>query len=305
MSARAIALLATVTLLLGGCASGGPSLLRRDDSSAQEVERLKQHIVELQRQVRVNEVELGRLRDRIQLLEGSGRAVRSTAPGSRRATPPAVSEPTTEPIAPPRYVPPPDEEPPRRPADRSRETAGIEESNLKLPPSAAERTAGSSPPPPADVVVGSAEDSLELAEPPTASGPAEAAPAVVITPAAQALYDQGYSLHNQGRYVDAEATFRRFLQSYPNTALSDNAQYWIGEARLARGDHRGALSAFFETVERYPEGNKVPDALLKAARSLQATGDLGGARMTYDELVRRFPNTAAAAVAEEERSALP
>jgi tol-pal system protein YbgF len=304
MSARSITLDAALTLLLAGCASGGGGLLRRDDSSAQEIDRLKQHILELQRQVRVNEVELGRLRERIQRLEGGGVSSPRPAqpPAGRPATRPA--EPAPEPIAPPQYVPPADDDPPRRPASRAPQSATIEESDLELPPSAAEREYGG-PPPPADVVIGSRDAGAEIAEPPADMQRGEPAAMVPITAEAQALYDQGYALYNQNRYVDAEASFRRFLQSYPNTALSDNAQYWIGESRLARGDHRGALSAFFETAERYPDGNKVPDALLKAARSLQATGDLGGARTTYDELIRRFPNTAAAAVAEEERSALP
>jgi len=45
-----------------------------------------------------------------------------------------------------------------------------------------------------------------------------------VEPAAQALYDRGYSLFHQGRYLDAEATFQRFLQAYSETDLSDNAQ---------------------------------------------------------------------------------
>ena len=34
-------------------------------------------------------------------------------------------------------------------------------------------------------------------------------------------------------------------------------------------------------------------------------GDIEGARVTYREVVRRFPGTAAAAVAEERRAKLP
>jgi tol-pal system protein YbgF len=105
--------------------------------------------------------------------------------------------------------------------------------------------------------------------------------------------------------VDAEASFQRFLQANPKSELADNAQYWIGECRYARGDNRGALAAFRETVERYPEGNKVPDALLKAGQSLEALGDSDGARASYAEVVRRYAGTAAAAVAEERRAKLP
>jgi tol-pal system protein YbgF len=122
-----------------------------------------------------------------------------------------------------------------------------------------------------------------------------------VEPAAQALYDRGYSLFHQGRYLDAEATFQRFLQAYSDTDLSDNAQYWIGECRYARQDLRGALAAFRETAQRYPGGNKVPDAMIKEGDCLRGLGDLEGARLRYDEVISRYPGSAAASVAEERR----
>jgi tol-pal system protein YbgF len=125
-----------------------------------------------------------------------------------------------------------------------------------------------------------------------------------VQPAAQALYDRGYTEFHQGRYLDAEATFQRFLQAHRDTELADNAQYWIGESRFARGDLQGALAAFRETAQRYPEGNKVPDALLKEGACLEGLGDVEGARLRYSEVLRRFPGSAAAAMAEERRASL-
>jgi tol-pal system protein YbgF len=145
---------------------------------------------------------------------------------------------------------------------------------------------------------------------PSPAAPAEPAERSIaltapVDEAAQAIYDRGYTLYHQGRYVDAEAGFRRFLQGYPDTSLSDNAQYWIGESRFARNDFEGALAAFREVAERYPSGNKVADSLLKAADCLRQLDDPGSARATYDEVIRRFPGSAAAAMAEERRGQLP
>ena len=125
-----------------------------------------------------------------------------------------------------------------------------------------------------------------------------------VSPATQALYDRGYSLYHQGHFVDAEASFQRFIQGNPKSELADNAQYWIGECRYSRNDLKGALAAFREVVERFPKGNKVPDAMLKSGQCLEGMGDVEGARVTYREVVRRFPATAAAAVAEERRTKL-
>ena len=146
--------------------------------------------------------------------------------------------------------------------------------------------------------------------PPSGAGPpggerVEAGSGTPVPAAGQALYDRGYTLYHQGRYLDAEATFQRFLQGHAGTELADNAQYWIGECRYARGDLRGALAAFREAVERFPGGNKAVDALLKAGITLEGLGDLGSARVTYEEVIRRFPDSAAAVVAGERLAALP
>ena len=141
---------------------------------------------------------------------------------------------------------------------------------------------------------------MQAPAPPALEGKREPA-----TPAVQALYDRGYTLYHQKHYVDAEASFQRFLQAEPNSELADNAQYWIGECRYSRGDMRGALAAFRETVARYPAGNKTADALLKAGMSLENLGDKEAARTTYQEVLKRYPGTAVAAVAEERVVKLP
>ena len=76
--------------------------------------------------------------------------------------------------------------------------------------------------------------------------------------------------------MDAEASFQRFLQANPKSELADNAQYWIGECRYSRNDLKGALAAFREVVERFPKGNKVPDAMLKAGQCLEGMGTSRG-----------------------------
>lgn len=207
---------------------------------------------------------------------------------------PAPAQPTT---------PTPRREPAPAPVSSGDDEIEIEEVDIELPepePRPPARTAppsSTSRPSPAP-----AQPSTAPATPPPPAGEGEAE---TLSPAAQVLYDRGYSLYHQGHFVDAESSFQRFLQANTGSELADNAQYWIGECRYARSDLRGALAAFRETVERYPKGNKVPDALLKAGQSLEGLGDVEGARVTYREVVRRFPGTAAAVVAEERRAKLP
>ena len=138
-------------------------------------------------------------------------------------------------------------------------------------------------------------------EPPAEPTPVESGP---LSLEAQELYDRGYTFYHRGMYLDAEGAFQQFLGRYSASELADNAHYWIGEARFARADYRGALAAFRETVARYPQGNKVPDSLLKAGDCLARMGEPEAARRAYAEVSRRYPASAAALTAQERSAAL-
>lgn len=151
-------------------------------------------------------------------------------------------------------------------------------------------------------------ESTDLEPAPRRSPPTRPAPPAVGSAtdqdALQALYDEGYTLFHQKQYDEAEARFRAFLASSGDSDLADNAHFWVGECRFARGDLRAALEAFTTVVDRYPRGNKVPDAMIKAGKTLESLGDREAARTTYLEVQSRFPGTAAAASAAELLAAL-
>lgn len=116
---------------------------------------------------------------------------------------------------------------------------------------------------------------------------------------ARSLYETAYQDLIKGQYQLAEAGFRRFLQLFPAAALSDNAQYWIGECFYAQRKFREAKKAFLVVLERYPKGDKVPAALLKLGYSELALGDKSKALKTLQELVRRYPFSKEAKLAQE------
>jgi len=234
--------MALLAAILAGCATATPPA-----ALPPGWEEVKARLVELEQQVRVNEVELRRLRRQLAELEHEAAA----AEGHPELTPPVDGGPTDE-----------------APAEAPAPLSALEEADLEPQPLAG----GAAP--------------------------------TALSPDAQAAYDEAYTLFHQGRYLDAEARFQRFLQDFEATSLADNALYWIGAARWARHDVPGALAAFRETVARFPEGNKVPDASFKIGQCLEALGDLAGARHSYRETATRFPVSAAAALAEERLAAL-
>lgn len=271
-------LLVTATLAAGCSGTGVLGSRSAASPPPADVQEMQRRLVELQRRAAVADVELERLRERVAELEARA--------GIRSGSRPSVARPA--PAAPP----PPSGLDDRRETVAAREpVVEIEDITVEEVPRGERPTPPAAPPP-------------AVEERPSA-GPAPAGGAGEVTADAQALYDRGYTQYHQGRFVDAESSFQRYIQSYPDTELTDNAQYWIGESRLARGDTQGALAAFRETVERHPRGNKVPDALLKVAEAMATLGDTEGAREAYREVIRRFAGTTAAAVAEDRLAALP
>ncbi|HEV7518156.1 MAG TPA: tetratricopeptide repeat protein, partial [Thermoanaerobaculia bacterium] len=249
--------LAALTALATTACAG--TALRPDTAVADdELRELKARVVELQRKAAVSEVEIARLREEVAALSAARGGARSALPASAAPSMPMPSlsstsstsarrsSPAPAPASrtPPRASAPPAPAPAAPRAEerggdvvsQRRETAvPIEEVDVPEP----DRPTPSTPPPAAARPPAKrAPTSAPLPPGQVVEGPGESAE--TLPPAAQALYDRGYTLYHQGHFVDAVASFQRFLQSEPKSELADNALYWIGECRYSRHDLRGA-----------------------------------------------------------------
>jgi len=77
------------------------------------------------------------------------------------------------------------------------------------------------------------------------------------------MYNNAYGDYLKGNYSLAIDSFKLFLQHYPNTPLSDNALYWIGECHYSQGQYQEATDTFNELLVSFPAGDKVPALTLK------------------------------------------
>ena len=103
------------------------------------------------------------------------------------------------------------------------------------------------------------------------------------------LYREALESLRAGNQKAALAGFRRFLDENPRHAYADNAQYWIGECFYDVRDYRAAEPEFRRVIERYPHGNKVPDAMLKLGFTLLASGQTPAGTIVLESLTRAFP----------------
>jgi tol-pal system protein YbgF len=121
----------------------------------------------------------------------------------------------------------------------------------------------------------------------------------------QAMYDMAFNALKGSDYPKAINGFKSFVQAYPSSPLASNAQYWLGEAYYVTREYPSAIAAFQKVTTDWPESRKVPDALVKIGFTQSALGKNGDARVTLEDVVRRFPGSEAAQLASDRLKRLP
>jgi tol-pal system protein YbgF len=115
----------------------------------------------------------------------------------------------------------------------------------------------------------------------------------------QAAYDAAFALTSQRKFEEAQKAFESFLAAYPQSALRSNAQYWLGETKYGQLEFGDALREFQKVVDQYPDSSKLPDALVKIGYCNDELGKPDAARQALSRVVREFPGTQAANLAEQ------
>jgi len=113
------------------------------------------------------------------------------------------------------------------------------------------------------------------------------------------LYDQATQDLTQGRYALALQGFREFLKANPQSELADNARYGVGESYFALARFDSAATEYQRVAKDYPTGDRVPAALYKLALSQEKLGKADDSRKTFEDLVKRFPDSGEAQLARE------
>jgi tol-pal system protein YbgF len=138
---------------------------------------------------------------------------------------------------------------------------------------------------------------------PSTSEPATSTTASVSqTPSAtqsaeKAAYQAAFDTLKEGRYKQAKTEFKTFLEKYPNSSFSGNAQYWLGEAHYVTRNFDQGVVEFEKVLKIYPTSNKVPDAMLKLGYTFYERKQFDQAKAVLQDLLKRFSKTTAARLA--------
>jgi tol-pal system protein YbgF len=89
------------------------------------------------------------------------------------------------------------------------------------------------------------------------------------------------------------------MATYPNSAMADNALYWLGEAQYVTKEYPESLRTFRSMVEKFPQSRKIPDALLKIGLCNYELKNWSEAKSALNQLVQQYADTAAARQANQ------
>jgi tol-pal system protein YbgF len=129
-------------------------------------------------------------------------------------------------------------------------------------------------------------DALE----PLAREPQQTASAAILPEGtAEENYKYAFGLLRKAQYDEADRVLAAFIAVHGDHPLAENASYWRGETFYARKMFGDAARIYATNLQRYPEGAKAPDNMVKLGMALANLERTEEACQAFAELERKFP----------------
>lgn len=122
---------------------------------------------------------------------------------------------------------------------------------------------------------------------------------------AQKAYGIAIKEYEAGDYAAAIRHLGAFVELFPGSAVTPDAQYWLGDALWRQRDYAAAITAEENLLTQHPDSKKAPDAWLLIGKSHLALGDVESAQRSWQQLVENHPDSDPARKARELLKKLP
>ncbi|MGB6008482.1 tol-pal system protein YbgF [Castellaniella sp.] len=117
-------------------------------------------------------------------------------------------------------------------------------------------------------------------------------------PQQQAAYEAAADQYRNGRYKEAAGSFATFVQSYPDSDLATDAQFYLGSSQYASKDFKSSIQTMQALVKAHPDDARAPDALLVTAADQIELNDMKGAKASLQRIIKDYPKSPAAETAK-------
>lgn len=117
--------------------------------------------------------------------------------------------------------------------------------------------------------------------------------------APEVVYMSGEAALAQAAYDKAEAAFNRVLKEFPQSEYASRAAEGLGYIAEAKGDLKAALQTYQDVATKYEKTFTGKLQQNNVGRVQEALGDFAGAVAAYQKQISAFPDSKAAARAQE------
>ena len=115
----------------------------------------------------------------------------------------------------------------------------------------------------------------------------------------QEIYNMAYADYLKGNFALAIDGFKIYLDNFAQSPFADNALYWIGECHFSQKEYEEAISRYNELILTYPLGDKVPAAYLHKGISLMELDRNDEALSVFKLMVSKYPLEEETKIAQE------
>lgn len=114
----------------------------------------------------------------------------------------------------------------------------------------------------------------------------------------QISYMAAYNFVEKKDFRKAQLALQEFIQTYPQSGYTPNAEYWLGELYLKNKNYSAAMAHFENVVNNFPSSNKHAACLYKLGASLAANGQMDDAKNKFQAVIQQYPDTDTAKLAQ-------
>jgi tol-pal system protein YbgF len=112
-------------------------------------------------------------------------------------------------------------------------------------------------------------------------------------------FEAAFVLFRKGDFAQAAKEFAQFIRVYSASGYKPSALYWLGSAKFARRDFNEAIAQLKGLVIDFPNHVRAPEAMLTVGNAQLEIKQTKEARKTFNDLLKLYPTTEAAAAAKD------
>jgi tol-pal system protein YbgF len=117
-------------------------------------------------------------------------------------------------------------------------------------------------------------------------------------------YDDALKSFKDGDLKKADKEFSAFSKKYPSSPYWPLSEYWLANTKYGNKDYAGSISSVQSLMKRYPDHQRIPDAMITMANSQLESGQKAAGKKTLESVKSRFGGSKAAKTATEMLSTL-